>query len=344
MSFFCLIHIFFLILRKRQGLSRDSIRIVMFPSLSNTVKITDVIPSIPERFVIMIKFHLFSGFVYVIVGILICSSAWAEESKGKHVFRAGAATANITPPLGISMVGHMRDRAAQNVHDELHVRSLALDDGDTTILLIVCDLLALGRETIDKAKYLISENTGIPEDRLLIACTHTHTGPTTVGVFQSEPDIEYLDWLITRIADSARMAVHNLRPARIGWGVGKEEKEVFNRRFLMKPGTMPENPWGKTDDQVKMNPGYENPNVVKPAGPIDPDVWMLSVQDLDGKPIAVLGNYTLHYVGGVASDDLSADYFGVWANIIEREYAKQSNSNSRSIHGHADERMLGRYQ
>jgi hypothetical protein len=247
------------------------------------------------------------------------------------MFRAGAAKSNITPPLGISLVGHMNDRTAKNVRDELHARSLALDNGETTLVMVVCDLLALGKDTIDKAKYLISESTAISPDRILISCTHTHTGPTTVGVFQSDPDETYLDWLSVRIADSACMAIQNLQPARIGWGKGKEESQVFNRRFLMKPGTMPENPWGKKNDLVKMNPGYDNPNVVKPAGPTDPDVFILAIQSLQGQPIAVLGNYTLHYVGGVREGDISADYFGMWAGLIEKEYAQISDPNSPSF-------------
>ncbi len=248
----------------------------------------------------------------------------AAESKEDKMFRAGAAKANITPPLGTSLAGYMRDRQAQNVHDELYARSLALDNGNTKLIFVICDLIALRDEDIEKAKYLITENTDLPPDHMMIAATHTHTGPTTAGLFQSEPDKEYLDWLAVRIADSARMACQNLQPAQIGWGAGKVEEAVFNRRFYLKPGTMPPNPWGSKDDLVKMNPGYNNPNIVKPAGPTDPDVYILSLQTPEGKPIAVLGNYTLHYVGGTRSTDISADYFGMWSKIIEQEYGQQS--------------------
>ena len=218
----------------------------------------------------------------------------------------------------------MRDRRATHVHDDLYARSLVLDDGETRIAIVVCDLVALGKEPIHRAKQLIRKNTDIPPDRVLVAATHTHTAPTTVHVFQSEPDREYIDWLVVRIADSVRLAVNNLRPARIGWGLGQEDRVVFNRRYFMKPGTMPPNPWGRTNDRVKMNPGYENPNVVKPAGPIDPDLSILAIEDYDDEPIAVLGNYTLHYVGGGKGSDVSADYFGMWADILEREFAGPS--------------------
>jgi hypothetical protein len=94
----------------------------------------------------------------------------------------------------------------------------------------------------------------------------------------------------------------------------------------MKPGTMPPNPWGTTDDQVKMNPGYENPNVVEPAGPVDPDLAILAIQDPEGDPIAVLGNYTLHYIGGERPGDISADYYGLWANMLEREWGRATRA------------------
>src|SRR5205085_5057984 len=108
-------------------------------------------------------------------------------------------------------------------------------------------------------------------------------------------------------------AVANLAPAHIGWAVGSDPKQLFNRRWKMKAGADMTNPFGRTTDLVKMNPGYKksNPNLVEPAGPIDPDVSILSVQTPAGKPIGLLANYSLHYVGGVAP--LSADYFGMFA-------------------------------
>ncbi len=259
--------------------------------------------------------------LFLILGITPCV-LWCPSVQGQgsnKTLLAGAAKTNITPPLGTSLAGYMRDRRAAHIHDDLFARSLVLDNGEARIAFVICDSLAIYKKEIDKAKHLINEHTGIPPEQVLIAATHSHTAPTVVSVFQSEPDKEYADWLVTRVVDSVRIAVNNLRPAKIGWGVGREDSVVFNRRFFMKPGTTPPNPWGETDEAVKMNPGYENPNIVKPAGPIDPDLSILAVQDLDGDPIAILGNYTLHYVGGGKGDDVSADYFGVWAEMIERE-------------------------
>ncbi len=122
--------------------------------------------------------------------------------------------------------------------------------------------------------------------------------------------------MIRRIADGVRRAANNLQPARIGWGRAEEPTQVFNRRYFMKAGTPTPNPFGGTD-QVVMNPGQGNPNILKAAGPTDPEICFLSVQSKDGRPIALLANYSLHYVGPAAGNVVSADYFGVFADRIQ---------------------------
>ena len=92
---------------------------------------------------------------------------------------------------------------------------------------------------------------------------------------------------------------------------------MFNRRWFLKPGTMPPNPFGGID-QVKMNPPAGSPNLVKPAGPTDPTVSILAVREPDGRPIAVYSCYSLHYVGGVGHGDISADYYGMYCQRLER--------------------------
>jgi hypothetical protein len=141
---------------------------------------------------------------------------------------------------------------------------------------------------------------------------------TPVDVFQSNADKEYLKWAAPRVADAVRVAVKRLQPARIGWAIGKEDRVVFNRRYHMKPGAHLTNPFGG-EDKVKMNPGIEDPKIDKPAGPIDPDVAVIAVQKAerpDGQPLALFASYTLHYVGGNPSTDVSADYFGMVADLL----------------------------
>ena len=243
-------------------------------------------------------------------------AAPASAPAGK--LRAGAATSNITPPLGSSLAGSMTDHIGTQVHDELHVRALALDNGSTRLAFAVCDLCVIPREQIDRAKELIQTHTGIPPSHVLVSAVHTHSAPPAAHLFQSKADPHYLEFLVVRIAAAVRLAVGRLEPARIGWGLGRQDQLVFNRRYFMRPGTVPPDPFGRTTDTVLMNPGIRNPNVVKPAGPVDPDVGVLAVEALDGRPISVLGNYALHYVGDVGGGDISADYFASWADAMER--------------------------
>jgi neutral ceramidase len=248
----------------------------------------------------------------VLTGCLLAPSAAREEKAG---LRAGAFAMDVTPTkLPISVNGGFADRQANAVHDRLHARCLVLDDGKIEVAIVVCDSCMIPREILDEAKAQAAKLTGIPPERMLISATHTHTAPTVAGVFQSEPDKDYQKYLAERIARGIEQAHKNRAPAQVGHGVAKEPTQVFNRRWLMKPGGIQADPFGRTTDKVKMNPGYENPGLDRPAGPTDPDVSILSVRDRAGKPMALLANYSLHYVGD--APPLSADYFGVFAERI----------------------------
>jgi neutral ceramidase len=251
----------------------------------------------------------------VIASSLVCEFATAAEPAPEKTFRAGAYAQNINPQtFPMSSNGNMSDKQATKITDDLHARCLVLDDGRTKLAIVVVDSCMIMRREFDEAKRMATEATGIPTDKILISATHTHTGVTAAGVFQSEPDPSYLPYLSAQIAKGIKAAHDSLQPAEIGFGVGKNDRQVFNRRWYLKPGTMPVNPFGTTVDKVKMNPGRANPNLVKPAGPIDPDVSIVSVRTAGGRPLALLANYSLHYVGG--REAFSADYFGEFAKRI----------------------------
>ena len=105
--------------------------------------------------------------------------------------RAGAAIANITPPLGIEINGGTAPVIATHVHDELHARALVLDDGTTWLAFVVVDNCLIDRAPFDEAKALIFRHTGIRSNHVSISCTHTHSAGSVVGVHLSEPDPEY---------------------------------------------------------------------------------------------------------------------------------------------------------
>ncbi len=248
-------------------------------------------------------------------------NGFAQSAK---VFRAGAATSNITPKIGTSINGNMKDGTVRQIHDETHARCIVLDDGQTRLAILTVDLCMIYREELDEAKRRAHQITGIPVENMMMSATHTHSGGTACSVFQSDPDKDYLKFLKERIADAVVRANNNLTPARIGWAVGNEPSQVFNRRWKMKPGKPLMNPFGK-EDQVKMNPGIGNPDRLEPSGPADPELPIISVQTPEGRPIALLANYSLHYVGGTGPGEISADYFGMFAERMKQLLQSDDN-------------------
>lgn len=251
----------------------------------------------------------------VLVGA-VGSAARAEEPA--RVLRAGAATSNITPPLGELIVGGWVPYPAQRIHDELHARCLVLDNGQTRLAIVLCDNVGIPREVFDRAKQLAHKATGLDEKHMLMAATHTHSATTARSENKLIPAKEfsrYQTFLAQRIANGVARAIGNLEPARIGWGRCEVPEEVFNRRWFMAPGKHLRNPFGGVD-QVRMNPPRQSAALRRPAGPVDPEVCFLSVQSTSGRPIALLANYSLHYVGGVPRGEVSADYFAIFADRI----------------------------
>ncbi len=246
----------------------------------------------------------------------------AQDDPAGRVFRAGAATSNITPPLGMEIVGNFAPRPiATHVHDELQVRCLVLDDGKTRLVFAVADIISLGREVWDEAKRKIETTLGIPAANLMFSGTHTHSSVSALT--NEDPSLNYRQFLVSRIVDGVRRAVSNLEPARVAWGSGQVPQHVFNRRWLLREGQTEINPFGGRD-RVVMNPGaLLRTRLMQPAGPTNPEVYCLSVEAADGRQIALMANYWLHYVGGVPREHLSADYFGEFCRRIEEALGRE---------------------
>jgi hypothetical protein len=270
--------------------------------------------------------HAGTAALVVLLGAAVAVVTGASRAQGGpqagsvRAFRAGAATANITPPLGEPIVGNWTSPPATYVHDELHARCLVLDDGATRIAIVVADNLGIPRRVADEAKRLAHAQSALRADRILIASTHTHSATSARGSEREdagEPLDAYQAFLARRIADGIHTAAANLEGATLAWGRGAVPEQVFNRRWFMRPGAHLANPFGGTD-RVRMNPPSRSPDLIAPAGPTDPEVGFLSVTSTAGRPLALLANYSLHYVGGVPEGHVSADYFGVFARQIGR--------------------------
>jgi len=217
--------------------------------------------------------------------------------------RIGAAAVSITPPVGAALAGYYSPRAASGVHDELYASALVMEQDGSKAAMVVCDLLTLPRGIVLQSRQLIEQQSGITADRVMISATHTHTGPALPVGSSRDPALEadtpqmqeYVRSLPGLIARAVKEADAKLAPAKASAASGREEHLSFNRRYFM------------SDDTVGWNPGKRNPKIVKPAGPIDPDVPVVYFQSPTGEPIATYVNFAMHLdtTGGTM---ISSDY------------------------------------
>ncbi|HEY7427817.1 MAG TPA: neutral/alkaline non-lysosomal ceramidase N-terminal domain-containing protein [Gemmataceae bacterium] len=222
--------------------------------------------------------------------------------------QAGVAVVDITPPSGYRMAGYFRERLNTGTHDPLQAKALVLRQGDEQAALVFCDLVGIARDVSSRARGLAAKKTGIPAANIVIAATHSHTGPQYMGALRQyfhdqaiaakgedpHEKIDYPAVLAAKIAEAIDKAHKSVRPIALSAGVARQEGLSFNRRFHLKDGT------------VQFNPGKLNPNIVRPAGPIDPDVGLLRFRDGD-KDLALLTVFALH-LDTVGGSEYSADY------------------------------------
>lgn len=266
----------------------------------------------------------FRAISWSVLGCLwLTGSVSGPPARGaeQRVFRVGTAAVDVTPRRWpVSMLGSFNDRRATSAHDPLMVRALVLDDGRTQLIIATCDNCIITRELFDQAKEVASRRTGIPVERMLMAATHTHTSPNLTELNTIPRDPEYVKLVVESLAEGVAKAAGRLAPARIGWGATPLPEEVNNRRWFMREELLGPNPYGGMD-RVRMNPPAGSPDLLRPAGLTDPDVSVVSIQTAAGKPLALLANYSLHYVGDVPPGMVSADYFGEFARQMEERVA-----------------------
>lgn len=236
------------------------------------------------------------------------------QGGGKKVFRAGAFAQDITPEyFPIAVNGNFQPHYAKEALDPLHARCLVLDDGLGQIAMAVVDSCMLERELLEEAKQLASRLTGIPANRIFISATHTHSAPAAVSVFGTEYEPRYRAWLPGKIAEGIHKASSALAPAQVGWAIESLPEVVQSRRWITRPDCIKKDPFGEFTTRASMHPGHRNPEWQEPSGPMNPEVSVLAVRQPDGSPLALLGSFSIHYVGSGA---LSADYFGVFAERV----------------------------
>jgi hypothetical protein len=246
-------------------------------------------------------------------------------------FTAGAAVADVTPEkLPVLVNGGMLSRYADKIRTRLHARALALADGREQAVIVVVDSCMLPRPLLDEVKTLAEKRTGIPRDRQLISATHTHTAPSSMGCLGTEPDADYIPFLRERLVEVIAAAQAARVPARIGFTKTDAAEFTALRQWIRRPDRLAEDPFGNLSVRANMHAGRNWDDVTGESGPEDPDLSLISVQTREGKPLAVLANFSMHYFG---DKDLSADYFGLFCEGLKARLAPDSNFVGLLSHG-----------
>ncbi|MFH1922542.1 MAG: neutral/alkaline non-lysosomal ceramidase N-terminal domain-containing protein [Planctomycetota bacterium] len=249
-------------------------------------------------------------FVFLTVAISLLVGVTSGVVRGAGI-EAGVAAVDITPPLNYRMCGYFHERLSTGTHDPLMAKAIVLRQDGRQAAMVFCDLIGLPLELTLHVRRAAEERTGIPAANILLAATHTHTGPLYTGAMRkhlhdlavtkqgSDPaeKVDYPAQLLEKLVEVIAHAQAAAGPVKLSVGVGRQEGLSFNRRFHMKGG-----------GPVRFNPGKMNPDILRPAGPIDPEVGVLLFRSTaDDRPLASLTVFALHLdtVGGL---EYSADF------------------------------------
>lgn len=210
----------------------------------------------------------------------------------EYALLAGAATRRITPSPGerpVFLAGFQNDRRATGVDTDLFVRALALRLNERVAILAVCDLIGLDRNDVLDVRAAL-DTRGVDSSGLVVACTHTHSGPDTLGLWgenrnSSGVDHLYLTAVKQAIVEVAIEALTFCCPVRMRCAMTRLPGYIANFR---DPGVV--------DDQLAAL------QFVKP----------------DGEVVATLMNLACHpEVLWDESTLISADYAGYACRAVE---------------------------
>lgn len=235
---------------------------------------------------------------------------FANTSSQTEDFKVGAAKSRMTPPVGSIIGDSYGARISEGVHDDLYIKTLVFEHGGERVVFITLDVVSLPHLLVMKSRELIHQQTGIAKNNIILNATHAHAGPQmnplfwgVVGGSAKLKSREYTLKLPELITESVKLAISKIQPVRVSVGSVQENTISFNRRYLMKDGTF------------RTNPGKLHPDIVRPAGPIDPALSIAYFESLDKKPIAILVNFALH-VAVVGGNRFSSDFPGVMSELI----------------------------
>jgi hypothetical protein len=239
--------------------------------------------------------------------------------------RVGVAEANITPPLGFPMAGYYFERLAAGTHDPLKAKAVVFVGDPDRAAIVVCDLTGVAADLTAEVRRRAAEKTGISAANIVVSATHSHTAPDygkdlyeLLAAKGGANKPHYSETLINGIVEAIVNAKQAAGPVSLFAGSATQTTPIsFNRRFVMRDGSI----------RTWMN--FKNPDVVRAAGPIDPEVGLLLVRSAkDEKPLGIFSNFALHLdtVGGLY-------WSGDYPYYVEQELRKSLGSGLISIFG-----------
>ena len=261
----------------------------------------------------------------MLAAFVICLSLADGIIVAGEPLRVGLAETDITPPIGFPMAGYYHERLAEGVLDPLKARAIVFRGTREQAAWVVCDLIGISADLGRAIRMRASEKTGIPVSNIVVSATHSHTAPDYTKELVRFLDktnrdpirAGYIEKLINGPADAIIQAWETAEPAVLEGGSAKQQSPVsFNRRFVMRDGSV----------RTWMN--LQNPDVVRAAGPIDPEIGLLAVRSADGAPRGIISNFALH-LDTVGGSKWSADY----PFFIEHSLRKATGSKVISLFG-----------
>ncbi len=228
--------------------------------------------------------------------------------------QVGFGRVDITPQNGVNVAGYLIERLADGILDNIELNAIAIKKGDKTAILITADVVGIVRAYAELCKDAIVEHTGLPRDAIFLHATHSHTSirMTLDSCVNNAETIEYNKFTIKKFAQVARLALDDLKDAKVGYAISKAERVGFNRRYLMKDGS------------YETNPGVNNPNVDKVVGITDDALNVLRFVRDDGMNY-VIANYGNHpdTIGGTKVS-------GDWPSLARRRF-ERAMENTKCI-------------
>lgn len=217
----------------------------------------------------------------------------------------------ITPPVPCR---RWDGKELSGVYRELYARILVLQHGPRRLALVVCDLLGMTHYLVEEIRRRVQAATGLPSSCLMVACTHAHSTPDTVGA--GNADTAYLEGLVAAISAGVCAALDHrtLQAVRVGAGRTPIRGLAQSRRVKMTDGRVFTTRYGVPSTwRVR-------PELIAGTSAIDPEVTLLRVETLDGAVLAAVTNFGCHPSVALMSPNLSGDYMGEAMHALEQGF------------------------